>query len=129
MSLFIDYTKWHYSYALLGIFVLGREFVRFVLNLFSFSLFMRTLISPIYSIRVQHIEEDTVSDILAVFIVDVVMRLVGTVLRLISISFALFFSVAVSFFCVTIFILWLIMPLVYITLIYGVFFFISDMYI
>ncbi|MBP6948799.1 MAG: hypothetical protein KBC41_03890 [Candidatus Pacebacteria bacterium] len=129
ISLFIDYTKWHYTHAVVGIFVLTREFIRFFLNLFSFSLFVRTLFSPIYSIRVAHIEEDAITDILAVFIVDTIMRLLGAMIRLTSICLALFFSVLTLVFSILLFVTWLTMPVVFLTLIYGIFFFLNSLLI
>lgn len=118
LSLFIDYTKWHYSFAFINIFRLAREFARFFLNLFSVSLFLRTLFSPIFSIPVNDVDSVEASDMIAVFLGGVILRIVGAVIRFVVLVVGLFLSITSLVFFTIISMLWLSMPLVGIGLVY-----------
>ncbi len=117
-SLFIDYNRWHYSYALLNILRLMREFVRFFLNLFSVGLFLRSLFKPIFNVPVNDVDASYEGDMVAIFISGILMRLLGALVRIIFIIFGLACSfISIIFFSI-VFLLWLILPVVYVISIY-----------
>lgn len=118
--LFTDYTKWHYMYAVVNILRLAQEFTRFFLNLFSVPLFLKSLVSPIFSVPIYDVESVDVIDWVAVFIGGIVLRIVGAIFRLAFIVLGLFFTVINLVFFAVAFILWLIMPAVFVTLVYYV---------
>lgn len=120
-SLFIDYTSWHYSYALLNILRLGKEFIRFFFNLFSVPLFIRSFFSPIFSVSADLGEADDGADTVALIISAVLMRVLGMILRSIFIVLGLFFSSITFVFFVCIFLLWLVTPIVFVVSVYYLF--------
>lgn len=117
-SLFIDYCRWHYTHAVRKIFSLTKEFVRFFFNLFSVGLFLKSLFSPIFSIPVDDVETPDVSSMIATFLGSVVLRIVGAILRTGLILLGLFFSILTIIFFCSVFILWLLMPVVFVTVTY-----------
>jgi len=117
-SLFIDYNKWHYSYAIVNIFRLAREFIRFSLNLFSVNLFLKSLFRPIFSIPVDDVDSENITDVGAVFIGGVVLRIVGAIFRLFFILLGLLFSFFTVIFFSCILVAWIIMPLIFVAVAY-----------
>lgn len=111
-NLFIDYNKWHYTYALLNIFRLTKEFVRFFLNLFSIKLFLKSLLLPVFSIPVNDVETETFTDIFAVFLGGIVLRIVGAIFRIFFIFLGILFSLVTIIFFSVLFVLWIFMPLI-----------------
>lgn len=118
LSLFIDYNKWHYSYALLNIFRSAREFVRFFFNLFSINLFLKSLFSPIFSTPVTDTTSEDITDAVAFFIGGIILRVVGAMFRTMLILLGLVFSIITLIMFSVIFVLWLILPLVFVALLY-----------
>ena len=113
-----DYTKWHYSYAVVTIIGLAQEFVRFFFNLFSVSLFLRSLFSPIFSIPVNDMRSPEVSDLVAGFMGGFLTRIVGAIFRGVLIILGLVGSLlSIGFFCVVT-VLWICLPVVVLILIY-----------
>lgn len=117
-SLFIDYNKWHYTQALVNIFILAREFMRFFFNLFSVHLFFRSLLQPIFSIPVDDISSENVSDVVAVFLGGIILRIVGAIFRMFFILIGLLLCVITFVLFVLIFFIWIIIPLIFITIVY-----------
>jgi hypothetical protein len=120
LRLFIDYTKWHYSYALVNIFRLAKEFVRFFLNLFSVTLFFKTLLYPIFSLPVDDVESSFIADMVAVFIAGIIIRIIGAIFRIAFITLGLFFSVLTVVFFTLVFVMWFSMPILFIGLLYYI---------
>lgn len=116
-SFFIDYLKWHYTYGLLNIFRIAKEFIRFLLNLFSVTLFLKTLFIPIFSIPLND-NSNYIGDMIAEFVGGTLIRLIGAFFRLALIILGLFFSFLTFIISTFIFILWLLMPLISIILFY-----------
>ncbi len=117
-SLFVDYTKWHYSQALFTIVELAQEFTRFFLNLFSVALFLKSLFSPIFSIPVNGIGTSEVSDKVAAFVGGVLTILVGAFFRLLLILLGLLCSLLSIVFFTLVLLFWVSIPAVLPLLIY-----------
>jgi hypothetical protein len=118
LSLFIDYTKWHYTHAIVGIFRLTREYVRFLLNLFSVALFLRTLFLPIFSIPIDDMRSLDIPDMIATFLASIIIRIVGALARSLLIILGLSLSMLTCIFFATLFVLWVFLPGVFIMLLY-----------
>jgi hypothetical protein len=108
----ILYIVWHYTRALYDLFAIWSDGLRFILHFFSISLLLRTFFSPWRRLH----EENrggllNISDFIAAKTVNLIMRCVGMVMRLLVISagliaFAVFFGMGIfMFFC------WLFLPL------------------
>lgn len=117
-SLFIDYNKWHYRYATLNIFRIARDFILFFLNLFSVSLFFRSLFQPIFSIPVDDVDSENISDVMAIFLGGIVLRIVGAIFRLFFISIGLLLSLTTFVFFTFLFIIWILLPILFIAIVY-----------
>ncbi|MEN9880845.1 MAG: hypothetical protein RLZZ308_28 [Candidatus Parcubacteria bacterium] len=105
-----SYFFWHYRYGLLGLFSITGEFVRFIFNLFSINLFIRTLFLPIFSAQITLKDRVVDEDIVAVLVTKVVMRIIGALLRTLFI-FLGFASIAVVLIGMLITItLWVLLP-------------------
>lgn len=112
-SLFTDYIGWHYKFALVNIFRLGVEFTRFFVNFFSIGLFLRTLFLPLFSVPVDDIDSEDITDTVALFMGGIIVRILGAILRTLFIILGLFFcAITILFFTFT-FILWLCVPIVF----------------
>lgn len=123
LSLFIDYISWHYTYALLNIFRLAKEFIRFFLNLFSVTLFFRTLFLPIFSIPVDDTVSSDIPDVIASFFGGIIIRIIGAFFRVLLICLGISLSLLTLIFFGIVFILWSILPAIFITLLYYLFVF------
>lgn len=121
VSIFIDYTKWHYTYALVNIFTLTKEFVRFFLNLFSVRLFLASLFTPIFSVPVNSIESSMVSDMLAEVIGGMVARLIGALFRSALILLGIFCSILSVLFFTVVCAMWISMPLIIALVVYCIY--------
>ncbi len=120
LNLFIDYSKWHYTYALLNIFRLAVEFVRFFLNLFSVKLFLKSLFSPLFSVPLTT-ESNYYGDIIAGFVGGTLVRIIGALFRSVLIICGLGFSLVTIIFFFIAFVIWLILPLVILVTLYYLF--------
>ena len=117
-SLFIDYTKWHYSYAFIRIFRLAQEFLRFFFNLFSVKLFLKSLFSPIFSMSVKDLYSSEIGDMIEAFLGGILTRVLGAIMRSIFIILGLFMCLLTSIVFLCALFVWLLMPIVVIGLLY-----------
>lgn len=109
MSVFFDYFVWHYRYALPHLFSIFGEFVRFFFNLFSIKLFLLTLLKPLFGVQ-GSFEKQDVSEVVALFAANIMMRVVGFVLRVVLIVVGLsliFVTVVVALFASVV---WFLLP-------------------
>jgi hypothetical protein len=113
-SLFIDYSKWHYTYALENIFRLAKEFIRFFLNLFSVTLFLKTFFRPIFSVPVNLHEAEDAVDTVSLIVGGVLIRIFGALFRLLLIILGLFFCMMSVVFFTCVFFVWLLMPVIFV---------------
>ena len=97
---------------------LTKEFVRFFFNLFSVSLFLKSLFSPIFSIPVNDVRSDEISEMIAVFIAGLFIRLLGAFLRMGFIVVGLFLCISSIVFFTGVFFIWLSMPLFFVAILY-----------
>lgn len=119
-SLFFDYTKWHYTYALLAIFSLMKEFVRFFFNLFSVTLSLQNLFRPVFSIPIDNPEPTYIGDMVATFLGGILMRLLGAFFRSLLILLGILLSMLTIIFFLVVFVGWIFLPFVWIFVIYYV---------
>jgi len=116
-GLFLSYFKWHYSLALRDFFSVGSSIVWFLYNFFSIPLLTRTLFSPWKKLQERRKRGFDIEDFFAVLLVNLLMRIVGAIVRLATIILGFlailgFVSVALVMFTV-----WLLMPLIVVSLI------------
>jgi hypothetical protein len=98
-TVFRDYLTWHYSRAFSDIFAIWRNITHFIFHFFSIPLLFRTLFAPWKRIEaVRETEGLNLGDFLATKIVNLIMRLVGAMMRtiLIAVGLAVTGSVVVA---------------------------------
>ena len=76
-----DYVFWHYFQAPVAIFRMWRDFMWFLVHYFSIPLLLKTLISPFYRIEEEYERGLNLEKIAATFVVNIISRAVGFLLR------------------------------------------------
>ena len=106
-----DYLWWHYSTALLDILYIWRNYLWFINHLFSIPEVTLSLFAPWK--RLQEEKINILSDIEGFFtnlFINIMMRIVGTVIRLALLAIALICLVIVLCAGVVVFVLWIALP-------------------
>lgn len=110
-EVFSGYFKWHYGRSFLEFFKIVKNFLAFLVHFFSFKLLLKSLFHPWHRMR----EDYPKSDLGAFFeslLVNVLMRIVGFVSRIIIIFIGiltLFASLALSILMVMV---WVFLPFI-----------------
>lgn len=113
-----EYLAWHYGEAFVGMGKLTWALLRFWHNFFSIPLLLRTLISPWYRLREQYDRNWTHFEALgAALLGNIVLRIVGFVLRATLILFGVAFEVCTLVLMGALFFIWIFAPLVIFALI------------
>ncbi|MEX0672511.1 MAG: hypothetical protein WDZ82_02880 [Candidatus Paceibacterota bacterium] len=109
-SFLVDYALWHYTRAISDGVRILRNFVWFCFHFFSLALLARTLFAPFEKLGERYPRGFDVPQILSAFVVNILMRIVGALSRLIIISVGLLCMAGVVLFGVIGFIVWIIFP-------------------
>ncbi len=107
-----DYLHWHYTRGVVDYVGVWGNFIHFFFNLFSISLLLRTLISPWR--RMQDETKVGITDFSEFFasaVVNVTMRIIGLIVRLIFLSIGLVAILSTVIFGALGFVLWFIAPI------------------
>ena len=116
-TLIRNYFQWHYTLAFVDIFHIWRNITNFLFNFFSIPILIRTFFSPW---RRLHADRETegfdLVDSLSTSFVNLIMRIVGALMRSMLIIVGLF-AVTVSIVGgIIFFIIWTFMPVIIIVL-------------
>jgi len=114
-----SYVLWHYSKALENIVVLWLEALWFINHIFSITLLLQTLFTPWRRLRETYKGGLDLEDFFAMIITNILMRIVGAVIRLVVIVLGLIVLLSAFFGGILFFIAWLIAPVVIVTLFSG----------
>lgn len=92
LMVFRDYLRWHYARAFSDIFTIWRNITHFLFHFFSISMLARTLFSPWKRIEADRETQGfDPKDYLSTLLVNLIMRLVGAVMRSVLIAIGLAF--------------------------------------
>ena len=118
LSFFLsEYVLWHYGRALLEIWELGRNYLRFGWNFFSLPLLLKTWLSPWYRMREEYDPNMTHFEALgAALLGNIVLRIVGALLRTFVIALGILFCVGVITLTIVVFCVWVLFPAVLVAL-------------
>ena len=120
------YIVWHYSRALHDYFALWENSFRFILHFFSMSLLARTFFSPFHRLRETPPRGFHPTDYVASMTVNMIMRIVGILMRFILLLAGFLGLVLVAVSGLLFFIAWIFLPvLVLALLILGSMYFVS----
>lgn len=106
-----DYLSWHYRYGVLRFFIVVKEIVRFIFNLLSIRLFLRTLFAPMFNVRADIYATKELSDMVAMTVSNLMLRVVGFILRLAFILIGFMGAVCVLFIGLILLICWIFLPI------------------
>ncbi|MCK5095859.1 MAG: hypothetical protein KAR24_00735 [Candidatus Pacebacteria bacterium] len=108
-----DYFRWHYSKAFVDIFHIWRNITHFVFHFFSISALFRTLFQPWKRIEAQRETRGfDIGDYLSTKMVNLMMRLVGFVMRLMLITIGFIFIMIVVIVGIQFLVVWAVLPAV-----------------
>lgn len=111
------YLFWHYSVALVRFTAIYRDIVFFMSDFFSLSVLLKSFFAPWRRLSEPYPEDKfNISEILAVFVVNSLMRLVGIIMRSIIIIAGLMVLFLVIIFYPILLVLWLALPLLIVIL-------------
>lgn len=111
ITIIFNYFIWHYSQAFKSLFVLYRNFFQFSFNFFSLSLMFRTWLSPWRRLDVDYQGNIfNAGQWLETFIVNILMRFVGFLVRTIIIIVGLSALILLSLLFPLVLLAWLILP-------------------
>ena len=104
------YLRWHYTTAFVDMFRVDGNIIWFLWHFFSISDTFRTFLSPWQRISERYKTGLDIPDIASTFVVNILMRLLGIIMRSVLLFFAL-----VSFFATIVLLsvlvfLWMFMP-------------------
>ena len=117
ISLFEHYFSWHYGQAYKDIYGVWMNFVWFCFNFFSITDLLASLFQPWKRMGEEYPTVFSLTGIIQTFIVNIIMRFVGVMVRLIVIAFGLAFASLVFLIGLVIMILWTVMPVFIVALI------------
>ncbi len=114
--LLAHYVVWHYSRALLDLLRIWGNFLWFFTNFFSIFLLFRTLLQPFHRLDGEYKKGLDIGAWAEQFGVNLLMRLIGALLRLFMISLGLLSLVFTVLAGVFFFVVWLFAPFIVIAL-------------
>lgn len=106
------YITWHYTLGIRNLLGLWRNFVEFVFNFFSIKLLLKTLLAPFQRLEEHYSGGLDLENYFSVLFINILMRIIGFVLRAVVIFAGMVFSVATLIFGAIAFIIWLMLPLI-----------------
>jgi hypothetical protein len=117
------YLHWHYGEALQSIVRIIRNFIWFTGHLFSIGLLLKTLFTPWQRIMDYGEKNQTMSDVVGTYVVNILMRFAGGIIRLVVISMGLVTSILIAIGGGIFFLLWIAFPLLlFVFVIFGIVF-------
>ena len=116
----LNYLVWHYSRAIIEFSHIYKNILTFLFNFFSIPILVRSYFAPWRRMGEDYTKNIFIDfeDAAAVFVVNIIMRIVGIVMRTFIILFGLFFVTVVALFYPILLILWLLLPLILIVLVF-----------
>ena len=116
-----SYVTWHYGRALRSGVLLFNNFLIFLFHFFSVSLLLKTYFSRFGRLGERYKRGLDLESFLSTFLINMLMRVVGAIVRTIFILIGLVSMAIVTILGVAFFLIWLLFPLViFISFIFGV---------
>jgi hypothetical protein len=113
--LFIYYAIWHYTRAPRDILQIWKNFLWFFYNFFSIPLLLLSLLAPFERLDEKPRKGFDAQAIFESIVVNILMRIVGFIVRAVTILIGLAFMIAVFFAGIIFFVMWLFAPFVLIS--------------
>lgn len=118
MQFVLQYTSWHYSRGIHDTVVLWSNIIWFLSHFFSLSLLISTLFSPWKRLQEKRKAGFDIEDVLSVFLVNILMRILGFLFRITLITLGLLFLTLALLAMVLHLAIWILFPILVPALIY-----------
>jgi len=119
ISILPAYVSWHYSEALADIVRIWTNFIWFFYHFFSIPLLFKTLFVPLHRVRGERTTRGfNFEEVAGNFVVNIMMRGIGFILRTILILAGALFMVIVFWLGLIALTVWILMPIVLAALIF-----------
>lgn len=112
-----SYFAWHYGRAFVDMFHIWMNFLWFVYNFFSISALIDTFFDPWKRMGESYPKGLDIAGVISTFVVNVLMRMVGIMVRLIVLCIGLFFAIIIFTVGVVVALSWALMPIVFVALV------------
>jgi len=110
LALVPRYGLWHYTLGISDFIGVFKNILWFEYHFFSIPLLFQTLFTPWRRLKEERKRVFEIEDVLSVILVNIMMRLVGAVVRLATIAIGVFLMAATIVVGICLFLFWLIMP-------------------
>lgn len=122
ISLKIHYFIWHYTLGIRDVVLFWQNMLWFVSNFFSIVVLVKNLFSPWKALEDKRTTTAfVISDILSVFVINFLMRIVGFLIRIIFLTIGVIVYIIVALFGPVFIVLWLLLPFIMVaSLIFGI---------
>lgn len=119
LAIIVNYIIWHYTRAILEFSHIYKNILSFLLNFFSIPILVQSYFAPWRRMGEDYTKNivTDLEDVASVFVVNLIMRIVGMVMRTVIIVFGLLLVSVVALFYPVLLILWLILPLILVVLV------------
>lgn len=119
LAIIVNYIIWHYTRAILEFSHIYKNILSFLLNFFSIPILVQSYFAPWRRMGEDYTKNivTDLEDVASVFVVNLIMRIVGMVMRTVIIVFGLLLVSVVALFYPVLLILWLIFPLILVVLV------------
>ncbi|MFA6475814.1 MAG: hypothetical protein WCV68_00195 [Candidatus Paceibacterota bacterium] len=118
LAIIVNYLIWHYTRAVLEFSHIYKNILSFLINFFSIPVLVRSYFAPWRRMGEDYTKDifHDFEDVVAVFVVNFIMRIVGVVMRTVIIIAGLLFVIIVALFYPVLLIVWLLLPLILVVL-------------
>lgn len=115
-----NYLWWHYTQAIQELLSNIVTFLKFIAHFFSIRNLFFTLFAPWERMGESYKKGLDISLWAQTFVVNTVLRVLGFFIRGFTILFGICALISVSIFCIAIFLAWLLVPLIWLTMLFLV---------
>ncbi len=116
-----DYLTWHYTESFGYILSFWKNIFWAIFRVFSTKTMILNIFTPWKRLDIEYPENFSIDEYLSDFIINTLMRFVGLFIRVIFLSFNIFFLILTAVLLTVSFLVWIIIPILILTLfIYGI---------
>ena len=115
----VRYLIWHYTKGVEDLIRVSLNLIWFLYNFFSISILFRTLFMPWERLTERAGRGSSVEQWAEALVTNVIMRIVGAIVRLSTIIFGILTLLCAWIIAITLFIMWILLPFILLALVLG----------
>jgi hypothetical protein len=108
--IFFEYIKFHYGRGIKEFFVVTKNFLWFIKNFFSFSIFIKTLFSPWHHLGEKYGSIIDLGSFASTFVINTIMRILGFSIKVLVMFIGSLVYIFSIFSALALFIVWIFAP-------------------